>query len=89
MSPWEAGTYLLPHRQNMKRGRNIQAGQKDLAVQAPPGDQADPWAQESQGAQGFPADSPPKVLRSTNKWKQLVFYCHRVSFETTKKLTDS
>lgn len=58
-------------------------------VQAPPGDQGDPWVQESQGARDFLADSPLKVLKSTNKGKQLVFDHHRVNFETTKKETNS
>ena len=51
----------------MKRGRSIQAGQKDLVVQALPSDPVDPLVQESQGVQGFLADSPQKVLRSTHK----------------------
>lgn len=83
--PTRADTYLLRCRQNMKRGRSIQAGQKDLVVQAPPSDLVDPLVQESQGVQGFLADFPRKVLQSTHQWKQLVFYHHRVSFQTTKK----
>lgn len=66
-SPQEAGTYLPPRRQNMKRGRSIQAGRKDLVVQVLPGDLEGPLVQESQGAQGFLADSPLKVLRSIHK----------------------
>lgn len=56
------GSDLLHRRQNTKKGRSIQAGQKDPVVLAPPSDQVDPWVQESQGAQGFLADSPLKVL---------------------------
>lgn len=47
----------------MKRGRSIQAGQKDLAVQAPPGGLVDPLVQESQVVQDCQVDSPLKVLR--------------------------
>ena len=50
----------------MKRGRSIQAGRKDLVVQAPPGDLVDLVVQESQGAPGFLADSPQQVLKSTH-----------------------
>lgn len=56
------GSDLPPRRLNMKRGRSIQAGRKDLVVQAPPGDLVDPLVQESQGAPGFLTDSPLQVL---------------------------
>lgn len=66
----------LPHRrQNMMRGRNIQAGQKDLVDLAPPGDPGGPSVQESQGAQGCQADSPLKVLLVQGGLLVLEFQC--------------
>lgn len=59
----------------MKRGRSIQAGQKDLVVQALPSDPVDPLVQESQGVQGFLADSPQKVLLAQGGLLDLEFQC--------------
>ena len=75
-SPQRADTYLPRRRQNMRRGRSIQAGRTDPVVQGPPGDLVDPLVQENQGAPGFLADSPQKALRRVHQWKQLVSYHH-------------
>lgn len=59
----------------MKKGRSIQVGQKDLVVQAPPGDRVDPLVQESQGALGFLVDSPLQVLLAQGDLLDLGFQC--------------